>query len=296
MQEFLAFYEAHPVGFVVVVGLFGLLVGSFLNVVALRLPVMLERGWRQECRAWLSDDETAPTVPAEETERFNLIVPRSRCPACGHRITALENIPVISWLVLRGKCHACGTRISFQYPAVELAAAVLAMVVAWHFGVTWQTLAAVGLTWTLLVLSVIDIRTQLLPDVITLPLLWAGIIVNFGGLFTDLESAVLGAIFGYLILWVVYQFFRLLTGKEGMGFGDFKLLAAIGAWLGWQFLPLVILLSAVVGAAVGLSLIAFRGRDRNIPIPFGPYLAGGGWIALLWGEEIMRAYLGPTAF
>ncbi|HDP88532.1 MAG TPA: prepilin peptidase [Thioalkalivibrio sp.] len=292
MQEYVAFYEAHPVGFVTIIALFGLLVGSFLNVVALRLPVMLERTWKRECREWLGGGEAAP----REEERFNLIVPRSHCPSCGHKITALENIPVISWLVLRGKCHACGMRISFQYPAVELAAAVLAMVVAWHFGVTWQTLAALGLTWTLLALSVIDIRTQLLPDVITLPLLWAGIILNFGGLFTNLESAVLGAIMGYMALWTVYQLFRLLTGKEGMGFGDFKLLAALGAWLGWEYLPLIILLSAVVGAVVGLSLIALRGRDRNIPIPFGPYLAGGGWIALLWGEEIMRAYLGPTAF
>ena len=292
MNELISFYEAHPVGFVAVVGLFGLLVGSFLNVVILRLPVMLERAWKQECQEWIGAGEA--TKPAAETEKFNLVVPRSKCPTCGHKITALENIPVISWIVLRGKCRECGTRISIQYPLVELTAAIMGTVVAWHFGVTWMTLAALGLTWALLALSVIDIRTQLLPDVITLPLLWAGIIVNFNGLFTDLESAVLGAIFGYMSLWTVYQLFRLLTGKEGMGFGDFKLLAVLGAWLGWQFLPLIILLSAVVGAAVGLSMIAFRGRDRNIPIPFGPYLAGGGWIALLWGEEIMRAYLGPT--
>ena len=290
MHEYVAVFEAHPVGFVAVITLFGLLVGSFLNVVILRLPVILERTWKRECQEWLGDGEPATGEP----ERFNLVVPRSRCPECGHKITALENIPVISWIVLRGKCRGCGTRISFQYPLVELVAAVMGVVVAWHFGVTWQTLTALGLTWALLALSVIDIRTQLLPDVITLPLLWAGIIVNFNGLFTDLESAVLGAIFGYLSLWTVYQFFRLLTGKEGMGFGDFKLLAALGAWLGWQYLPLIIILSAVVGAAVGLSMIIFRGRDRNIPIPFGPYLAGGGWIALLWGEEIMRAYLGPA--
>jgi len=290
MNDIIAFYEAHIVGFVAVTGLVGLLVGSFLNVVILRLPVILERTWKRECQEWLGNgDETGA-----EAEPFNLMVPRSKCPKCGHKITALENIPVISWLVLRGKCRECGTRISIQYPLIELTAAVMAMVVAAYFGVTWMTLAALGLTWALIALSVIDIRTQLLPDVITLPLLWAGIIVNFNGLFTDLESAVLGAIFGYMSLWTVYQLFRLLTGKEGMGFGDFKLLAALGAWLGWQFLPLIILLSAVVGAAVGIAMIVFRGRDRNIPIPFGPYLAGGGWIALLWGEQIMRAYLGPS--
>jgi leader peptidase (prepilin peptidase)/N-methyltransferase len=290
MPEYLLLFEAHIVGFIVVVGLFGLLVGSFLNVVILRLPVMLEHTWKRECQEWLGNgNETG-----EKAEPFNLVVPRSKCPKCGHKITALENIPVISWLVLRGKCRECGTRISIQYPLIELTAAVMAMVVAAYFGVTWMTLAALGLTWALIALSVIDIRTQLLPDVITLPLLWAGIIVNFNGLFTDLESAVLGAIFGYMSLWTVYQLFRLLTGKEGMGFGDFKLLAALGAWLGWQFLPLIIILSAVVGAAVGIAMIVFRGRDRNIPIPFGPYLAGGGWIALLWGEQIMRAYLGPS--
>ncbi len=290
MSEYLSFFEAHIVGFIIVVSLFGLLIGSFLNVVILRLPVMLERTWKRECQEWLGNGEER----AAETEPFNLVAPRSKCPKCGHKITALENIPVISWLVLRGKCRECGTRISIQYPLIELTAAVMAMVVAAYFGVTWMTLAALGLTWALIALSVIDIRTQLLPDVITLPLLWAGIIVNFNGLFTDLESAVLGAIFGYMSLWTVYQLFRLLTGKEGMGFGDFKLLAALGAWLGWQFLPLIIILSAVVGAAVGIAMIVLRGRDRNIPIPFGPYLAGGGWIALLWGEQIMRAYLGPS--
>ena len=290
MIETVNLLEAHPVGFVAVTGLFGLLVGSFLNVVILRLPVMLERTWKRECQEWLANGNETDA----ETEPFNLVVPRSKCPKCGHKITALENIPVISWLVLRGKCRECGTRISIQYPLIELTAAIMSMVVAAYFGVTWMTLAALGLTWALIALSVIDIRTQLLPDVITLPLLWAGIIVNFHGLFTDLESAVLGAIFGYMSLWTVYQLFRLLTGKEGMGFGDFKLLAALGAWLGWQFLPLIIILSAVVGAAVGIAMIIFRGRDRNIPIPFGPYLAGGGWIALLWGEQIMRAYLGPS--
>ena len=290
MSELIYFFQAHLVGFLVVVALFGLIIGSFLNVVILRLPVMLERMWRSECREWLGGD--APVDEAQE--HFNLVKPRSRCPHCGHMITALENIPVLSWLVLRGKCRECGARISIQYPLIELTAAAMAVTVAWYFGVTWQALAAMAFSWTLLALSAIDIRTQLLPDNMTLPLLWAGLALNLNGQFTDIESAVLGAIFGYLSLWTVYQFFRLVTGKEGMGYGDFKLLAALGAWLGWQFLPLIIILSAVVGTVVGLTLIIARGRDRNVPIPFGPYLAGGGWIALLWGEDLLRLYLGAA--
>ena len=290
MPDIVFMLQAHTVGYLFVVGLFGLIIGSFLNVVILRLPVMLERMWRSECREWLGGD--APVDEAQE--HFNLVKPRSRCPHCGHMITALENIPVLSWLVLRGKCRECGARISIQYPLIELTSAAMAVTVAWYFGVTWQALAAMAFSWTLLALSAIDIRTQLLPDNMTLPLLWAGLALNLNGQFTDIESAVLGAIFGYLSLWTVYQFFRLVTGKEGMGYGDFKLLAALGAWLGWQFLPLIIILSAVVGTVVGLTLIIARGRDRNVPIPFGPYLAGGGWIALLWGEDLLRLYFGAA--
>ena len=261
----------------------GLCVGSFLNVVIHRVPKMLERGWEAQC-AELRGEE-----PAEQPA-YNLAVPRSQCPACGHRITAAENIPVLSWLVLKGRCSACGAVIPARYPVVEVLGALIAVYAIWRFGLTAKGAAACGLLWTLLALTCIDFDTQLLPDGLTLPLLWAGLIVNLWGTFVPLATAVIGAVAGYLSLWAVYWLFRLIRGKEGMGFGDFKLLAALGAWLGWQMLPVIVLLSSVVGAAIGLGLIVFKGRDHNIPLAFGPYLAIAGAIALFWGPSLARLY------
>lgn len=285
-MDLLNLLAQHPPLLIGTVFLFGLLIGSFINVVAYRLPVMMDRDWRRQCLEYLHPDE-----PVAEGERFDLITPRSRCPSCGHRIKALENIPVLSYLFLRGTCSACGTRISPRYPIVEFATALLSAVVAWRLGWGWPLAAALIFTWALIALSLIDFDHKLLPDSITLPLLWLGLLLSLGGVFTDMRSSIIGGAAGYLSLWSVYQLFRLLTGKEGMGFGDFKLLAAIGAWLGWQALPVTILLSSLVGAVVGVTLILIRGRDRNIPIPFGPYIAAAGWLALLWGEDITQAYL-----
>jgi leader peptidase (prepilin peptidase) / N-methyltransferase len=283
--------QASMPALLIVTGLFSLLVGSFLNVVIHRLPLMMERQWRQEATETLiAEGHTLSSV--EDTGPYNLWTPRSACPDCGHRITALENIPLLSYLFLRGRCSDCGTHIPLRYPMVEAATALLSILVVWHFGFTWQAGAALIFTWALLALSVIDLRTSLLPDAITLPVLWLGLILNLGGMFTDTTSSLIGAVAGYLSLWLLYHGFRLLTGKEGMGFGDFKLFALIGAWLGWQFLPLVILLSSLVGAVVGITLIVVYGRDRAQPIPFGPYLAAAGFIALLWGDAIMYQYLG----
>lgn len=276
--------SSSPLTLYVAAALLGLAVGSFLNVVIHRLPRMMEQEWKRDCRALLEME------PDAAGESFDLVRPRSRCPHCGHAIRALENVPVVSWIVLRGRCSACGTAISLRYPAVEIATAALTVAVAWHFGPVSQALAALALTWALIALTVIDLDCQLLPDDITLPLLWLGLIANVFGLFTNLPSAVLGAAAGYLLLWLVYVGFKLLTGKEGMGHGDFKLLAMLGAWSGWQMLPLIIILSSVAGSIVAVALL-IRGHERSQPIPFGPYLAGAGWIALLWGEPIMRAYL-----
>ncbi len=295
-------FRASPTLFIGFGLVLGLVVGSFLNVVALRLPVMLKHSWREQCAALMAGDSDQDSTARGATEAdgeppMTLSRPRSRCPSCGHAIRAYENIPVLSWLFLRGKCSSCGTRISVRYPAVELATGLLTAAVAWHFGFGAQAFAGFALTWALVVLTVIDFDTQLLPDSITLPLLWLGLALNLPDgehLFATLDSAVIGAIAGYLSLWSVYHLFRLITGKEGMGYGDFKLLAALGAWLGWQMLPLVILLSAVVGAVVGITLMVVAGRDRQIPIPFGPYLAAAGWIALIWGEHITGAYLGAA--
>lgn len=284
-------FDSYPSSFFVTVLLFGLIIGSFLNVVIYRLPKMLWQQWRTECEEWLGTADTA--IPKQE-EPYNLVFPRSRCPSCGHLIRAVENIPVLSYLVLRGRCAACGAPISLQYPLVELLTAGLSFMVAWHFGYGWQTAAGLLLTWALLALSVIDLQTKLLPDVITLPFLWLGLLVNMTHTFTDLPSSVLGAVLGYLSLWTVYQSFKLLTGKEGMGYGDFKLLAVFGAWLGWQMLPLIILLSSLTGAIVGIGLVLFKGRDKNSPLPFGPYLAVAGWVALLWGQWIIQTYLKIT--
>ncbi len=262
-----------------------LLIGSFLNVVILRLPVMMQRDWDRVLKT-----ETGEAV--EEQATFNLMTPRSRCGECGHQIRWYENIPVISWLLLRGRCSGCGTGISFRYPFVELLTGCSSAWIIWHFGLTLEGCALVLLTWALITLTFIDLDHHLLPDSITLPLLWLGLLINTQGVFTSLESAVYGAAAGYLILWSVYWVFKLLTGKEGMGYGDFKLLAALGAWGGITILPLVVLLSSLVGVVLAMLLIAFRRHQAQNPLPFGPYLAIAGWIALLWGEPIISAYLG----
>jgi leader peptidase (prepilin peptidase)/N-methyltransferase len=281
-------FLAQPPVFVTVAALVGLAIGSFLNVVIHRLPKMMEREWQAECAA--ARGEALPATP-----RYDLATPRSSCPACGHRITALENVPVLSYLWLRGKCAACRAAIGARYPVVEVLTAALTAYCAWHFGFGLAAFGAMLFVWCMIALTVIDIDTQLLPDSITLPLLWAGLLLNLRGTFVDLQSAVIGAVAGYLILWAVYWVFKLATGKEGMGFGDFKLLAAIGAWLGWKMLPLVILASSLVGAVVGIVLIVLARRGREVPIPFGPYLAGAGLIALLWGRELVDRYLAQLA-
>lgn len=277
---------SNPPVFAACAALLGLCVGSFLNVVIHRLPKMMERQWKAECA------ELAGQEPAA-VERYNLVVPRSACPACGHRITALENIPLLSWLVLRGKCAGCKAPISRRYPAVELLTGVLSGYIAWHFGFGMAAAGALLFTWSMIALTFIDLDTFYLPDSITLPLLWLGLLFNINATYVSLSSAVIGAAAGYLTLWSVYWAFKWATGKEGMGYGDFKLLAAIGAWLGWTMLPLTILLSSLVGAVIGIGLIVFAGRGRSVPIPFGPYLAIAGMIALLHGPALTRAYLGP---
>ena len=266
--------------------LFSLMIGSFLNVVIHRLPIMLEREWQAEYRSYFPPEEEQATEP-----RYNLMVPRSACPHCGHAITALENIPLLSWLWLKGRCSECQAPISARYPLVELLTALLSVAVAMVITPGWGTLAALLLTWVLVALTFIDLDKMLLPDQLTLPLLWGGLLFNLSGGFAPLADAVIGAMAGYLVLWSLYWAFKLLTGKEGMGYGDFKLLAALGAWLGWQALPIILLLSSLVGAIIGISLIALRKHHQGNPIPFGPYLAIAGWIALLWGDTITRWYL-----
>ena len=276
---------ADPAVFPLAAGLLGLMVGSFLNVVIHRLPIMMERDWAAQCAEFKG--EAVPVL-----EPLSLARPRSRCPHCGHPITALENIPVISWLVLRGRCKGCAAPISLRYPLIEALTGLLFGLAAWHFGFTAAGLGALVLIAALFALTVIDFDTQLLPDDITLPLLWIGLALNAFNVYTDLKSAVIGAMAGYLSLWAVYWGFKFTTGKEGMGYGDFKLLAALGAWLGWQMLPLTILLSSLVGAVVGISMMVIARHGRNVPIPFGPYLAAAGLIALVWGKPLTRAYLG----
>lgn len=277
-------FLADPVAFAVVAALFGLAVGSFLNVVVHRLPKMMDREWQAQCAELRGD-------PPAEQPRYNLATPPSTCPSCGHRIRAMENIPVLSYLWLRGKCAACGAGIGIRYPIVEAITGLLTAYCAWHFGFGWQAFGAMLFVWCMIALTFIDVDTQLLPDSITLPLLWAGLLLNLRGTFIDLHSAVIGAAVGYLALWSVYWAFKLLTGKEGMGFGDFKLLGAIGAWLGWKMLPLVILASSLVGAVVGIALMILARRGRDVPIPFGPYLAGAALIALFWGQSLLDQYL-----
>ncbi|MFQ2301629.1 prepilin peptidase [Aeromonas dhakensis] len=266
--------------------LFSLMIGSFLNVVIHRLPIMLELEWQAEYLSYFN-----PETQLQQEERYNLMVPRSACPHCGHAITAMENIPLLSWLWLKGRCRECQAPISARYPLVELLTALLSLVVAATFPPSWGLLAALLFTWVLVALTFIDLDKMLLPDQLTLPLLWGGLLSNLAGGFVPLADAVIGAMAGYLVLWSLYWAFKLLTGKEGMGYGDFKLLAALGAWLGWQALPIVLLLSSLVGAIIGISLILLRNHHQGKPIPFGPYLAIAGWIALLWGDTITRWYL-----
>ncbi|HYG32785.1 MAG TPA: A24 family peptidase [Methylophilaceae bacterium] len=277
--------QQQPGIFIAVSVVFGLMVGSFLNVVIYRLPLMMQKEWERGCRE-LKGEEVEPG------EAYNLVVPRSACPKCKHKITAAENIPVLSFLFLGGKCSACKTRIPVRYPLIELLSGVLTGIISWQFGFTFAALAAWIFTFALIALTFIDFDTQLLPDSITLPLLWLGLLFNLNGGFTNLHSAVIGAMAGYLILWSIYWLFKLVTGKEGMGYGDFKLLAAIGAWFGWQLLPAVILLSSLAGSIIGIGLILLARRGRNVPMPFGPYLALGGICALFWGPQISKFYLG----
>jgi len=283
-----------PIAFVTALFLFALLIGSFLNVVIHRLPIMMERDWREQCAELAATPSTA--LPEG---RFDLVVPSSRCPSCGAQITPIQNIPVLSYLWLRGKCGHCRARISARYPAIELLTAVSTALVGWRFGFGWEAAAATLMTWSLIAITFIDIDHQIIPDSISLPLVWAGLTLSLfhpmdgsDVLFIDPRTSIVGALAGYLSLWSVYHLFRIVTGKEGMGYGDFKLLAALGAWLGWQMLPMIILLSAVVGAIIGIALILFRRHDRNVPIPFGPYLAAAGWIAMLYGNQVMDFYLG----
>jgi leader peptidase (prepilin peptidase)/N-methyltransferase len=286
--ETLLFAAPASLGATVAAGLFGLLIGSFLNVVIYRLPKMMQRE---------SDNYVAHESGKEapHTDRFNLMVPRSSCPHCAHQITALENIPVVSYLALGGKCRSCKAPISKRYPIIEVLSGLLSALLVWHFGSGWTGLATLFFGYSLLAMTFIDFDTKLLPDDLTFPLLWAGLLVNLNGTFVPLRDAVIGAAAGYLVLWAVYWLFKLATGKEGMGYGDFKLLAALGAWLGWTMLPTIILLSSVVGAIVGISLIVFARRGRDNPIPFGPYLAAAGLIALLYGEPLARHVQGFLA-
>ena len=287
------FMESAPL-FIAVIFAFCLVIGSFLNVVIHRLPIMMEREWREQCEE-LSSTPSEHDIPED---RFDLVVPRSRCPSCGQLIKAWQNVPVISYLLLGGKCASCRTSISARYPVVEMMTAVLAALCAWRFGAGLEAVMAIGMTLVLIPVAMIDADTQLIPDSLVLPLMWVGLVMSLfhpmagaETLFIAPQDAIVGAVAGYLSLWSIYWLFKLITGKEGMGYGDFKLLAALGAWLGWQQLPMIILMSAAVGAVVGISLMVFRKHERSVPIPFGPYLAAAGWITMLWGEKIRTLYL-----
>lgn len=269
--------------------IFGLVIGSFLNVVIYRIPLQLEAGWKRDARDFLGMD------PDPEASNISVAVPASHCPSCGAEVKPWHNIPVLSYLLLKGKCANCSAKISLQYPVVELITAIITAYVAYRYGLTVQAILVLLFSWSLISLTGIDFNHKLLPDNITLPLLWLGLLANINGQFVELSDAVIGAAAGYLSLWSVYWLFKLLTGKEGMGHGDFKLLATLGAWMGWQYLPMILLLASVVGAIVGLAGILIMGRDKQIPIAFGPYLAAAGWIALLWGSSIMDWYLPQLA-
>jgi leader peptidase (prepilin peptidase)/N-methyltransferase len=295
--------QASPGLMIGVAVVFGCFIGSFLNVVIHRLPLMMEREWKQQCEELMAQPPPPQPSPAqpqgrEKEKPYNLVVPRSACPSCGALIRAHQNIPVLSYLWLRGQCGSCKAKISIRYPIIELLTGILTAAVVWRFGLTWETVGALILTWSLVALSAIDIDTQLLPDSITLPLLWLGLLFSLTwvgetqlAIPASMRGSIIGATAGYLSLWSVYKIFKLLTGKEGMGYGDFKLFAAFGAWFGWQMLPLIILLSAFTGAAIGIALILLRRQGREVPIPFGPYLAAAGWIALMWGPQIVERYL-----
>ena len=284
-MEIISALRDNPTFFFIVVGIFSLLVGSFLNAAIYRIPIMLQQGWREECEE-LFGGEADEQV---KKETFNLFVPRSQCPECGHMITALENIPVISYLFLRGKCSSCNTHISMQYPLIEVFTACVSVFVAWKIGFGWQTLAALVFTWVLITLSLIDAKTMLLPDNLTLPLMWLGIVANYNELFVSLPSSVLGAMIGYMSLWSLFHIFRLVTGKEGMGYGDFKILAAIGAWAGWQILPFTIFAASLFGAVIGITMMLLQGKKDSQPIPFGPWLALAGFIGFIWRDEVIQA-------
>ena len=290
-MQFSTYLASTPLAFILLAGLLGLIIGSFLNVVILRVPRMLEIEWQQQAREILEPDREH-----EPPATYNLILPHSHCPKCKTEIKPWQNIPVISYLLLRGRCGNCKEPISLRYPAIELLTAGLSMLVAWQMGFGLATAGMLVLTWALICLSMIDADTQLLPDIIVLPLLWLGLILNSFGVYTDLNTALWGAVAGYLSLWSVYWLFKLVTGKEGMGYGDFKLLAMLGAWGGWQVLPLTILLSSLVGAILGIIILKARGANNSTPLPFGPYLAIAGWIALIWGETITGHYLRFAGF
>ena len=295
MSDFLNFeaiyqaFEQWPVFFYFTVFIFSITIGSFLNVVVYRLPKMMERQWYYECREFLAEE--VKDVPAKKIPEISLSIPRSNCPKCGHQIKAYENIPIISWLFLKGKCSGCNTAISIRYPLVELFTGIFSVIAAYVLGPTMATFFVVLLTWALVALTLIDFDHMLLPDQITLPLIWLGLLLNLSEMFVPIEQAVIGAVAGYMSLYIVFWVFKFITKKEGMGFGDFKLVAGFGAWFGWQLLPLLILMASLVGAIVGISLVAFKGHNREKAIPFGPYLAVAGWITLLWGEAIWAWYL-----
>jgi leader peptidase (prepilin peptidase)/N-methyltransferase len=299
LNDLAAFYASEPIWFAGSVFVLGLVVGSFLNVVIYRLPVILEREWRTQASEVLASDSDATTVAAPPVPAFTLSKPRSACPQCKAPIKAWQNIPVVSWLVLRGRCASCKTKISVRYPVVELMTGLLSAWVAWHFGFGVSAACGLVVTWSLIALTGIDIDHQLLPDNITLPLMWAGLLaaVVWGSISVGASlpvsprEAIIGAVTGYGSLWLIFHAFKLITGKEGMGYGDFKLFAALGAWLGWKVLPLIIILSAATGAILGILMIALQGRDRRAPMPFGPYLAAAGWLAMMYGDSLVTGYL-----
>jgi len=288
-EQTLELFHQSPIAFIIFVAIVSLMIGSFLNVVVYRLPKMMHNMWYLECREFLAEE--LESTPAKEVEHLTLSTPNSTCPKCGHKIRFYENIPVISWLLLKGKCSQCKNSIAIRYPLVEAATALLSVVIAQQFGVSIETLLLLTLTWGLICLTLIDFDHMLLPDQIVMPLLWLGLLVNITGTFVPLTDAVIGAAVGYMSLFSVFWLFKLLTGKEGMGHGDFKLFALFGAWIGWQLLPILILMASVVGAIVGISLMLFKNHQREQAIPFGPYLAVAGWITLLWGEGIWSWYL-----
>ncbi|MBL7004482.1 MAG: prepilin peptidase [Gammaproteobacteria bacterium] len=283
-MHYVTFFQQSPLFFLISIFILSICIGSFLNVVIYRIPAMMKNEWRCECEDFLEIEAT------QKPEKLTLSTPSSSCGSCGHKITVLENIPILSYLFLGGKCSSCKSHISIQYPVVELFTGILSVITAYHFGVTIQTVAALLFTWSLIAASGIDIGHKLLPDQIIFPLLWVGIFLNMFQVFTDLESSVIGAMAGYLSLWLVYWAFKLTTGKEGMGYGDFKLLALLGAWMGWQYLFIIILTSSLVGAVVGISYLLLKRKDRNTQIPFGPYLASAGWVTLLWGDQLQAYY------